>query len=279
MKTSYISKDGVKWRLRLRPSQEEELVNTVRAIGYDITPPVIWRFARRVKRQIERLPRQKPMAKDPFLAWLSWVVPGNLPQGNIELFDYCFGNLPSDAPVIEIGSLAGLSLNTIVHLLKRHGRTNPVFSVDEWHFNTNYHQYPDDSTVPLEEYERFVKETFRQSVSLFSRGNLPYHIESNSDHFFAEWAVGNSNTDFFSREVVLGGPIAFAYIDGDHHYEQSLKDFQNTDRYLEVGGFVVFDDSSDGSNWECSRTAREAAQRSDYRLVDKRPNYCIQKIA
>lgn len=250
------------------------MISTARDIAYDVTPPVIWRFASRVK---ARLPRHKRMAKDPFLDWLSYIVPGWLVQGNVELFDYCFANLPSSAPVIEIGTFAGLSLNTITHLLKRHGRSNPVFSVDEWNLQTRGFVFPDDSTVSWEEYKRLVIETFRQNVSLFSRGNLPYHIVSSSDHFFAEWAAGNSKTEFFSREVVLGGPIAFAYIDGDHTYEQSLKDFRNVDRHLEVGGYVVFDDSAGG--WECSRTAREAIQRSDYRLVDKRPNYCIQKIA
>jgi Methyltransferase domain len=44
--------------------------------------------------------------------------------------------------------------------------------------------------------------------------------------------------DFFGNAVQLGGPIAFAYIDGSHTYEQSTKDFQNVDRYLEPGGFI-----------------------------------------
>jgi hypothetical protein len=260
------------------------MISTARAIARDITPPVIWRFAGRLDAKIRRPPprhelmESDPLLKHPFLKALRYVVPGWLHPGNIELFDYCFANLPSDAPVIEIGSFAGLSLNTIIHLLKRQGRSNPVFSVDDWNWKNYTNDYPDDSPVSQEEFTRAVIETFRRSVSLFSRGNLPYHIVSNSDRFFAEWAAGNSNTDFFSREIVLGGPISFAYIDGDHSYEQSLKDFQNVDRHLEVGGFVVFDDSNE--SWPGSwRTAREAAERNDYRLVDKRPNYCIQKIA
>jgi hypothetical protein len=261
------------------------MISTARAIARDITPPVIWRFAGRLDAQIRRRPQAhkpmtlEPMAKDPFLTWLSFIVPGWLHRGNVELFDYCFANLPSDAPVIEIGSFAGLSLNTIIHLLKRQRRSNPVFSVDDWNFDHTPDVYPDDSTVSPEEYQRLVIETFRRNVSMFSRGNLPHHIVSNSDRFFAEWAAGNSKTDFFSREVVLGGPISFAYIDGDHTHEQPLKDFQNVDRHLEVGGFVVFDDSADEHWPESVRAAREAARRSDYRLVDKRPNYCIQKIA
>jgi hypothetical protein len=224
------------------------------------------------------------MVKDPFLEIaVRSIVPGWLDRGNVELFDYCFANLPSGAPVLEIGSFAGLSLNTITHLLKRHGRSNPVFSVDGWDWHAPVSLRRADvfraDTVSWEEHRHLLIETFKRSVSLYSRGNLPHHIVANSDQFFAEWAAGNTRTDFFSREVVLGGPLSFAYIDGDHSYEQSLKDFQNIDRYLEIGGFVVFDDSNDETPWECTRTAREAAKRNDYRLVDKRPNYCVQKIA
>jgi Methyltransferase domain len=247
----------------------------------DITPPLIWRFAGRLVAKIRPAPpKHNPMVKDPFLELaLRSIVPGWLHQGNVELFDYCFANLPSGAPVVEIGSFAGLSLITIIHLLKRHGRSNPVFSVDEWTWpNPNRADVFRADTVSLEEHRHLVIESFRRNVSLYSRSKLPYHIVAKSDRFFAEWAAGNSTTDFFSREVVLGGPISFAYIDGDHSYEQSLRDFQNIDRYLEVGGFVVFDDSMDESPWQCARTAREAAKRSDYRFVDKRPNYCLQKI-
>ena len=257
------------------------MTSTTGDIARDITPPVIWRFAGRVDARIRRLSRDrtmaedaarhKPMAEDSFLTWLRFIVPGWLQKGNVELFEYCFANLPSAAPVVEIGSFAGLSVNTIIHLLKRQGRSNPVFSVDDWNFNSP-DAYPGDSTVSVEEYKRLVIETFRRNVSTFSRGNLPYHIVANSDRFFAEWAAGSSKTDFFSREVVLGGPISFAYIDGDHIHGQPAKDFQNVDRHLQVGGFVVFDDSADerwDEHWvECWRTATEAAKRSDYRLVD-----------
>jgi len=218
-------------------------------------------------------------AEDRFLQCLSLIVPGWLHQGNVELFDYCFANLPSGAPVIEVGSFAGLSLNTIIHLLRRHGRSNPVFSVDDWNFFPKDTGRIGDSTISYEEFRSFLIETFARNVSLFSRGDLPHHIVSNSDRFFADWAAGNSKTDLFSREVVLGGRISFAYIDGDHSYEQSLKDFQNVDRHLEVGGFVVFDDSMDTREFPCWRTAREATERSDCRVVDKRPCYCVQKIA
>ena len=49
---------------------------------------------------------------------------------------------------------------------------------------------------------------------------------------------------FFGCSAKLGEPIALAYIVGDRGYEQSLKDFENVNRYLQVGGFVILDDSA-----------------------------------
>jgi hypothetical protein len=64
-----------------------------------------------------------------------------------------------------------------------------------------------------------VKSILRSRVMLFDRDRLPHHIELNSDRFFAAWDCRETITDFFGRQVSLGGPIAFAYIDGAHTYE------------------------------------------------------------
>ena len=71
--------------------------------------------------------------------------------------------------------------------------------------------------------------------------------------------------------------IAFAYIDGAHTYEQSMRDFQNVSRHLIGGGFIVFDDSADSSHWGSRLTAQEAAKHPDYELIAKNPNYCVRK--
>ena len=85
---------------------------------------------------------------------------------------------------------------------------------------------------------------------LFNKDRLPHHIELKSDRFFAAWGANETLTDFFGRQVNLGGPIAFAYIDGSHTYEQSMRDFQNASRHLIGGGFIVFDDSADDCVWD-----------------------------
>jgi hypothetical protein len=113
--------------------------------------------------------------------------------------------------------------------------------------------------VPFEEYRAHVIETFRRNVTLFSGDRLPHHIELNSNAFFAAWASREERTDFFGRLTRLGGPISFAYIDGEHTYAESKADFANVDTYLEPGGFIVFDDTADYCNFGCKRTAEEAA--------------------
>jgi predicted O-methyltransferase YrrM len=120
-------------------------------------------------------------------------------------------------------------------------------------------------------------ESFRRNVMLFSGSRLPYHIDLGSDEFFAAWDSREERVDFFGNLTRLGGPISFAYIDGNHSYAHSKKDFENVDRYLEPGGFIVFDDSADNSLWECRRTAKETAALKRYELVAKNPNYCLRK--
>ena len=131
--------------------------------------------------------------------------------------------------------------------------------------------------MPFEEYRAHVIDTFRRNVTLFSSDRLPHHIELNSNAFFSAWALREKRTDFFGRPAQLGGPISFAYIDGEHTYAQSKKDFDNVDLYLEPGGFIVFDDTADYSNFGCKRTAEEAAALKRYDVVAKNPNYCLRK--
>jgi Methyltransferase domain len=235
-----------------------------REVGCQLLPPVLVRsLSRMMGYRTRPLP---PMAGDGAMTRMRAIIPGWLPQGNLESFAYCLARLPSDAPIIEIGSFAGLSLNHLIHLLRRAGRQNPVFSVDPWKFESSDHAY-----------RAHLIETFRLNVTLFSGGSLPHHIELDSDAFFTAWASNEQRVDFFGNAVQLGGPIAFAYIDGSHTYEQSTKDFKNVDRYLEPGGFVVFDDSADYYPSGSTCTAQDAAKLSTYEVVAKNPNYCLRK--
>jgi hypothetical protein len=222
--------------------------------------------------------RRKYLPADDTRSWITMANAGMLDPGNLYLFDYCIRRLEPGA-VVEIGSFCGLSLNHILLLLRQHGRMNPVFSVDAWEFEgfTKDAAFLDETEIPAAPYRGHIMESFRRNIELFNGDRLPHHIEANSDDFFAAWERKDTVTDFFGHAAMLGGPIAMAYIDGDHSYAQSRLDFENVDRFLVRGGFIIFDDSADWTEWGSLRTAREAAARSDYELVDRAPNYCLRK--
>lgn len=47
--------------------------------------------------------------------------------------------------------------------------------------------------------------------------------------------------DYFNQEPVTE-PVDLAFIDGDHHYEQAVRDFYNVQRRCQLDGIIVFDD-------------------------------------
>lgn len=65
-----------------------------------------------------------------------------------------------------------------------------------------------------------------------------------------QWAAGGNQVifpmgsdEFFSNGFYQApGPVDFAFIDGDHHYEQALRDFYNVQRMCHAGAVIAFDD-------------------------------------
>ena len=53
--------------------------------------------------------------EDEYVEWLCFANAGMLDRGNLYCFDYAIRNLPSSAPLIEIGSFCGLSTNLITY--------------------------------------------------------------------------------------------------------------------------------------------------------------------
>jgi hypothetical protein len=214
---------------------------------------------------------------DDYLAYLSFANAGMLNKGNLLCFDYALRNLPSGNPIVEIGSFCGLSTNIIAYYKYKHGVDNEVFNCDKWEFEGAIGNVG-ESDISHGDYRAFVRSSYMRNVQLFSRHGLPHTIEALSDEFFDGWASGKKTKDVFARTAALGGPISFCYIDGNHDYQFARRDFLNTDRFLEAGGFVLFDDSADGSQWEVCRVIQEVKQLPNYRLVVKNPNYLFQKI-
>jgi hypothetical protein len=69
---------------------------------------------------------------DEFVKWLCFANAGMLDSGNLYCIEHAVRNLPSEAPVVEIGSFCGLSTNVIARVLSLRGARNvlitPTFS-------------------------------------------------------------------------------------------------------------------------------------------------------
>jgi len=185
--------------------------------------------------------------KDDYLEILRRVSAGMLHHGNILCFDYAIKNLPSDNPIIEIGTFCGLSTNVISYFKKIHSKQNIIISMDKYNLSEK-NGTVGKSDITYQDYRTYVRESLVKNISLFSKGDLPLIFEKTSDDFFNQWANDNIECDIFKREFILGGKISFAYIDGNHSYEYVKRDFLNCDKYLENGGFILFDDSADFSD-------------------------------
>ncbi len=215
---------------------------------------------------------------DEFVEWLCFANAGMLERGNLYSFDYAIRNLPSDDPMLEIGSFCGLSTNLLTYYKTKHGVVNNLFTCDKWEFE-GAKQGPlvEGFSVTHQEYRAFVKESFLRNLGMFSKGDLPHTIELLSDDFFNAWREQQERDDVFGRRVKLGGPLSFCYIDGNHSYENARRDFDNCDEFLVPGGFVLFDDSADDSEWEVCRVIDEVKRDARYDVVINNPNYMFSK--
>jgi len=66
--------------------------------------------------------------------------------------------------------------------------------------------------------------------------NFDYNTKKNSAQLRK---FKNNSDDFFKKNNELYDLI---YIDGSHHYEQVIKDSINSDKFLRLNGFLLFDD-------------------------------------
>jgi hypothetical protein len=212
---------------------------------------------------------------------MSWSTGGMLTPGNVDAIYHALKNVGNvDGKFLEIGCFCGLSSNLITFLKRALGISKPLFSVDPWIYGAAEARtatLTDFTSVKWEEYQAFVRAAYRSRVGFYSRDDLPHAIEQYSGDFMQLWNDCAVVTDVFGRRAELGGPLAFAFIDGDHSYEGSKEDFINIDRHLASGGYILFDDSGDGDGRGCHRTAREASKHARYELVSKNPNYLIRK--
>jgi SAM-dependent methyltransferase len=214
---------------------------------------------------------------EPYTDAITIAVPGWLNRGNLYCFDRALGDLPSDAPMIEIGSFCGLSASLLSYYKRKHGRRNRLITVDIWRYGRMERELGGKTPTTYEEFRAFVKESYLRNVRAFSAWDLPYPFEMSSDELFAAWREGREGHDLFGRPLRLGGPISFCYVDGSHRYEPARNDFRHAHEFLEPGGYLFFDDSYDGAGWGVGRVVAEVRASGDYELVLRNPNYLFRK--
>jgi len=205
-----------------------------------------------------------------------------LDRGNLFLVDYALGHLSGNAPFLEIGSFCGLSANLITHYKRKHGLTNKLFTCDKWEWTLDFGEEADNkiagSPVLFSDYRRFTRDSYLRSIRTFSADDPPFTIEAFSAEFFELWGSQAVVEDVLGRSVGLGGPLSFCYVDGDHSYAAAKRDFENCDAFLEVGGFILFDDST-LKTYGVHQLMPEVAATGRYKLVARNPNHLFQRIS
>jgi hypothetical protein len=230
-----------------------------------------------LKRVLKSL--KKPVHyKDDYIEILRRVNPGMLHFGNIELFRIAINSLESNNPVLEIGTFCGLSSNLIAYLLKENNKTNNIITTDKWK-NANSTNFISNSNLRYSTVDNYVRESLKRNLEFFRVGNLPYSVNMLSDDFFLKWNSREPLIDLFDRQFETGGNFSFVYIDGNHTYDFVKRDFENSDALLEVGGYLMLDDSYDYSDWEVNKLAKEIERNTKYLLIKKNPNYLFKKIS
>jgi predicted O-methyltransferase YrrM len=127
------------------------------------------------------------------------------------------------------------------------------------------------------DYMRYIRDAYISATRLLSADRLPYSIQSTSAAFFDRWERNEEVNDVFGRTVKLGGPISFAYIDGDHHLEVAQNDFNSVAKRLLPGGLVLLDDSAKGLPYGSSAMMGVLTAREDFEVVGRNPNYLLRK--
>ena len=252
-----------------------------RNVVIGITPPLITALFRKIAYRIKDVfvHSDSNVRSDEYITWLCAPVGGFLTpdHGNLRAFDYAVQHMPAGGAMVEIGSFLGLSTNIITYLTIKYHRDNPLFTCDPWVFEGTDKPVGGYFDASSEAFRDYVKRIFMENAILFSGKRKPFSIEAFSDQFFKLWHLGSTTEDVFGRSVTLGGPISFAYIDGAHTYNAAKGDFLGVDQHLLPGGFILFDDSADDSDWEVKRVVAEVKRDPSYELVFKTPNYFFRK--
>lgn len=234
------------------------------------------------------LNRKIKIIKDSFISRLrsSVIGEGMLHKGNPYLMDYAIRNMPNNGITLEIGVYGGLSTNLILHLLLKHQKKVDHCGCDAWiyegymdgHTKKKQNHIDGKKDVLRTDYMQHIKNSFISSAQVLHGNNLPYTCHLTSDEFFKKWNNKTEFIDVFGRTFSLDKKIAFCYIDGDHSFEQTKRDFENVSQNLLKGGYILIDDSGKHMDFGSARYISEIKKMANFKIVANNPNYLIQKI-
>lgn len=221
---------------------------------------------------------------DEYINHLCYANAGFLHRGNLYLINHAIKNMPANTCIVEIGVFCGLSTNIINYYLKANKKDYSIYNADIWKLYTYDPEMKlGSSEMTHTDYRNNLISIYKNNISLFSSIDNIFTFEMYSDNLFKLWE-GESLKDLWNRTVSVNEPIGFAYIDGSHLYEQAKKDFINVDRYLQKGGFILFDDSFNEvyikDDCEVSLLMKEIkSQYADrYEVIAQNPNYLFRKL-
>ncbi|WP_420571722.1 class I SAM-dependent methyltransferase [Kordia sp.] len=199
--------------------------------------------------------------------------------------DYAIQHMPNDGIVLEIGSYAGLSTNVMLHLLHKYHKKHTFVGCDAWiyegfndHTGIIEKHIDGKPDVSRTDYVAYLKNAFINAATLLHPNTKPYTCHLASDAFFEKWNANDVFIDVFDRTFSIQQKISFCYIDGDHSYEQTKKDFENVDSKLKVNGFILLDDSAKHLQFGSSDFIKEIKKNEKYEIIDNNPNYLIKKV-
>ena len=125
-----------------------------------------------------------------------------------------------------------------------------------------------------------IKNSFITSTLFLHSKKLPFTCHLTSDAFFEKWNRKETFTDVFERAFHLDDQkITFCYIDGDHSFEQTKRDFENVNSKLNRNGFVLIDDSANHFKYGSAKFVKEILKNPDFKVIHTNPNYLFQKIS
>ncbi len=156
-----------------------------------------------------------------------WNIDGWLSEGEaMALYDIALG-LPEHEPVVvEIGSWLGKS-SVILAKGMRKKSNSTLYCIDPFDATGDILSRS-DYNQRVKKVRGTLKETFTSNVTKSGVYRYIKILEGKSYDFVEQW---NKEIDFL-------------FIDGDHSYEATLRDFLSWNKFIKTGGYIAFHDAS-----------------------------------